>query len=523
MIFSHSKHIPRIVSRLIATSHYLFNLVIWSKLFIVSRTTMNMRVDESSLRKMSVNYPQPQLNIHDNDALNYLSHGFSIVNGILFANLQSANLSVPRRHALPGPAFAGVYLWDSAFIALIWQYWDNEVALDILESVLVVRDGDRLQHVKADFTRSKFTQPPLLAWALCKTLNGKKCDRARLEENYETLVRYHTWLQLNRRLDNGLYFWQHPYESGVENSPRFSNTDEKKLQDTRHYAAPDFSAYLVLQCESLAELAERLGKRDDADAFREEAESLRKLMNTWLWNEEAGLYFDYDVVSGTHVASRTVASLIPLAAGVPDTERAEKLNALICDPHGFGTLIPIPSVAVDDHEFEKDMWRGPVWINTAYLVLEGLKRYGFFLSYAELSWRLINGVFKVLDSENQVYEFYDPEHFHTHALRRKRGNLWKAFTLGKGPQRDFVGWSGLVNSLVIEVLFGLKFQENSLLVQPCLPLDAGETRFQLTLPERGLDIEIQKGNHDIISGKVTTGSAEKTFTVVTGESIVLEL
>jgi hypothetical protein len=35
-------------------------------------------------------------------------------------------------------------------------------------------------------------------------------------------------------------------------------------------------------------------------------------------------------------------------------------------------------------------------------------------------------------------------------LRRKKGNLWKRLTLGSKPVKNFVGWSGLANTLVME-------------------------------------------------------------------------
>jgi len=98
--------------------------------------------------------------------------------------------------------------------------------------------------------------------------------------------------------------------------------------------------------------------------------------------------------------------------------------------------------------FERDMWRGPVWLNTAYGVILGLKRYGRADLAAELAWRLCTGVYRVFDRERRIYEFYDPDAHHTRDLHRKRGNRWKALTLGTGPQRDFVGWTGLVNNLL---------------------------------------------------------------------------
>ena len=47
------------------------------------------------------------------------------------------------------------------------------------------------------------------------------------------------------------------------------------------------------------------------------------------------------------------------------------------DPARFGTPWSIPTVAADDADFSTErMWRGPVWINTNSLVIEGLRNSG---------------------------------------------------------------------------------------------------------------------------------------------------
>ena len=51
--------------------------------------------------------------------------------------------------------------------------------------------------------------------------------------------------------------------------------------------------------------------------------------------------------------------------------------AAIEDPTRFATAHPLPTVAVRDPDFsETRMWRGPVWVNTNWLVAQGLRRQG---------------------------------------------------------------------------------------------------------------------------------------------------
>lgn len=513
--------IARIALRFLRTGRYIAELLVWSRVFVVRRTSAGIAISDTMRERKGVAYPQPSLAIAGGTDAAHIEHGFNIVNDVLFANLRKASHSVPLRHAIPGPAFAGVYLWDSAFIALIWQHWDREVAYDVLESVVVLRRGDKLQHVVADFVRSPFTQPPLIEWAAMRIYDGRADGTLRLSRLYEALRRYHDWLGRHRRLDNGLYYWLHPYESGVENAPRFSSRDESRLSDTTVLAAPDFSSYVILQCAALAAMARALGDEAAAADHAAEAERLRARVEQLLWHEEDGLYYDLDVRTGRFVRARTIASLIPLAAGVPDRRRAARLRAAVCDPAAFGSPLPLPSVALNDPAFEKDMWRGPVWINTAYLVLDGLLRYGYEREYAVLAWRLCEGVFRVLQNEHQVYEFYDPEHFHTRELQRKKGNWWKALTLGTRPQKDFVGWSGLVNTVLIEGLIGYRRDAQGWQVRPRMPDAARGMTFMLRLPQDDCVLELSVLADGRLRGTVTAQGRSGTFDMAPGESYTL--
>lgn len=515
--------LARVTFKFLRTVRYLTELLVWSRVFVARRTMANIRINESLRADKGIVHQQPQIEIKGVAALQHFQHGFDIVFDVLFANLRKPNHLLPVRHALPGPAFGGVYLWDSAFISLIWRYWDSAVALDVLRSVVLAREGDKLQHVVADFVRSEFTQPPLIAWALVRTDLYLSLGNSELREFYVALKAYNGWLNRNRQLPCGLYYWLHPYESGVENSPRFSSRDEKTLSDTRHFAAPDFSSYMVLQCEALVRMAAVLAEPDDQQHFADEAARIRRLMEKWLWHEGDGLYFDWDTRAQRHIRSRTIACLLPLAAGVPSPERLRRLCGAIMDANRFGCLIPLPSVAREDPDFEKDMWRGPVWINTAFLVLEGLRRYGCHSQYCDLAWRLCEGVFRVLQHEHQVYEFYDPDYFHTDELQRKKGNRWKAFTLGTGPQKDFVGWSGLVNVLVVEALFGVQITAGELSVRPGFPLSLVGNQFTLRLPEMALSLSLEIRPEKRYRVELRTQNSSAKFDLAEGEVFSIKI
>lgn len=502
-----------------------FEQIVLSRLFEGHRP-MAQSVTAALLKAKSIEELPPEMSVVDKDEgqVDHWTHGFSAVNAALFLNLRNPDSLSPLRHARPSPSFQAIYLWDSAFIAQVWKWWSPSVAHDVLESVIRHRDGDRLQHYASEFARSDFTQPPLIAWSLQRLAESAESDqqRAWIAAAYDPLRAYHAWLRRHRRLQNGLYAWAHAYESGVENAPRFGDREERRLRDTRRVAAPDLSAYMVIQCEALAAMARTLGKRDDASAFLDEASIIRGAANAFLWDESEGYYFDRSTVDGHFIRARTIASVLPLWAGIPDARRASALLEHILDPGGFNTLIPLPSVAIDDPAFERDMWRGPVWINTAFAVIEGMRRYNFHEHAADFAYRLCDGIYRTYGRTGRFYEFYDPTSYEIRDLYRKRGNRWKAMTLGKKPVIDFVGWTGLVNTLAIETLFGVRQENGRRIMQPRFPKRAVGRTFALSLPLWETTIRLEVLDGGAVQGRITTADRVRRVKAKFGETVPLD-
>jgi len=97
-----------------------------------------------------------------------------------------------------------------------------------------------------------------------------------------------------------------------------------------------------------------------------------------LWDEYAGAYFSRDFITHRLLKVPSIATLMPLYAGCVSKERAAKLVALIEDDHRFGPSYPIPTVPLDSPDFNPERyWQGPVWMNTNWLIMDGLQHYGY--------------------------------------------------------------------------------------------------------------------------------------------------
>ena len=97
-----------------------------------------------------------------------------------------------------------------------------------------------------------------------------------------------------------------------------------------------------------------------------------------LWDPYASQYFSRDFITHKLLKEPSVAAFMPLYAGTISQERAEALVKLLENENGFGPAYPIPSVPLNSPYFDaKRYWQGPSWVNTNWLIIDGLKRYGF--------------------------------------------------------------------------------------------------------------------------------------------------
>jgi glycogen debranching enzyme len=95
-----------------------------------------------------------------------------------------------------------------------------------------------------------------------------------------------------------------------------------------------------------------------------------------LWDEASGQYFSRDAVTGTLLTVPTVATFLPLWAGIATPGRTARLVARLAEP-AWWTRFPVPSVPTDAPEFEAERyWKGPTWVNMNWMIIQGLVRQG---------------------------------------------------------------------------------------------------------------------------------------------------
>lgn len=371
---------------------------------------------------------------------------------VLKLNVESAQgkMSVPWTTPDKWP-HRQMWIWDSAFHALGWNYIDRDMAYNAIAAVVerVHEDGflplcmdphtDRVGHE---------TQPPVLGWALDKLLDAGTMDVAKVDFVYPRLSRFIKWLLEHRsQTDSGLLGWHKKEhdprcrcgESGWDNSNRF---DHDGPDDNI-----DLVSFVVNELSVLEVMAQRLAKVKHAAIWQSQRERLTALANKKMWCEEDGLYYDLDQ-SGNFVRLKTAACFYPLTAGIPDQRRAARLVSNLRNEKLFWTRMPVPTLSPSESAFEKDMWRGPTWINNDYLIACGLERYGFRAEARALAESVAGEVERWYRTTGCLMEYYDCEGQEDPRFMARKGSR----TEGIRVIRDY-GWSaGLYLAFVNEFL-----------------------------------------------------------------------
>jgi hypothetical protein len=322
------------------------------------------------------------------------------------------------------------WYWDSCFAAIVWRRFDRDRARAELESLLAVqRPNGFIGHTifwrrSVTFLRSFFynlasrsalqtetIQPPLLAWAWRIAVG---------DPNEEPRVGAHMdWLAANRDLEgDGLLWIVQPDESGLDASPKFEQVwgrrangagfpllvlrnrklgfDARRIRDAGH---PILCEALVNTMWSLS--LQAMGRPSATPA-----------LVARLWDEDRGLFIDEALPGAVRPDALTWASLAPLALpDLPEAIGRRLIEEHLLNESEFLTAVAPPSVAAAEPSYEPDgghslirrYWRGPTWINSAWMVWLGMRRLG----YEEEARRLADGVIAAVAREG-LREYYDP-------------------------------------------------------------------------------------------------------------------
>lgn len=232
-------------------------------------------------------------------------------------------------------------------------------------------------------------------------------------------------------------------ESGHDNSYRLEGR-------AAHLCTVDLNSLLYRYETDIARVLKDLfgdeletpdGTVHTSGAWKERAERRRDLVSRLCWNEERGLFFDYDFVRGEQTGFESVTSLYPLWAGLATREQAAMLVArampLFEEAGGLastteGSRGPIS----EDHP--QRQWDYPFgWPPHQMLAWQGLVDYGYEPVAQRLVYRWLYMITRnAADYNGTIPEKYDVVD-RTHGVFVEYGNVGTEFDY---ITREGFGW-----------------------------------------------------------------------------------
>ncbi len=186
-------------------------------------------------------------------------------------------------------------------------------------------------------------------------------------------------------------------ESGFDVSFRFGPFGAA----THHYAPVCLNSLLYKTEKDLEQISLWLGRAEDAKKWNQRAESRRQLISRYLWNQEQGLFFDYNFQTSQMSNYRYASTFYPLWAGLatPEQAKAVAANVKIFDQPGG---LPMSTY---DTGTQWDLPYG--WGNIEMLAIEGLRRYGYNADADRVSYEFLSMVAENFRRDGNIREKYN--------------------------------------------------------------------------------------------------------------------
>lgn len=309
------------------------------------------------------------------------------------------------------------------------------------------------------------TQPPVLAEAVVRIGDHMRKPERRswYQKVYPKLLKHHLWLYEERDPHKeGLALQVHPWETGLDDTPpwmyelhkhqlswwiravekfhlepliNFFRRDARRVPPSQRLDAVDalalysvqrrlrrkaydidailshslfaiedvgFNAIMIRANTLLVQIAKAIGEKVPQELLDKMKQSEAAFES--LWDDRTKQYYSRSFITHDLIAIPTIGTLLPLYAGSISQERADELVKHLTNKKEFGTKYPVPSAPLNSDWFhELGYWQGPTWINTNWLIMDGLRRYGYDELANKIWWSSLE-----LVTKSGFYEYFSP-------------------------------------------------------------------------------------------------------------------
>ena len=411
-------------------------------------------------------------------------------------------LYVPYPYVVPGGRFNEMYGWDSYFIQLgLLRDGELELARNMTDNFLyeIAHYGMILNANRTYFlTRS---QPPFLTEMILGVYD-KTHDRAWLRSTLPAIERYYTFwttpphliesIGLSRYYDLGdgpapevvsderdaqgrthydrvrEYYRTHQVddydvaqfydraadrltdrfykgdrsmrESGFDPSNRFGPFSAAIID----YAPVCLNVLLYRMEQDAGRINTLLGRSTAAADWQARARRRRQLVDRYLWDAQAGLYFDYDFETGRRRPYPFATTFYPLWAGLSSAAQARRVV-------GNLPMFEAPGGIVTSTQTSGSQWDAPFgWAPLQLIAVDGLRRYGYQMQADRIARKFVSLVTQDFEARHAIVEKYD--------VQRRSSDIAAGLTFGYTTNEVGFGWT---NAAILELLAGLNRRQGA--------------------------------------------------------------
>src|SRR5579871_863460 len=405
-------------------------------------------------------------------------------------------LYLPHPYVVPGGRFNEMYGWDSFFIEMgLLRDGKVQLAQDMADNFLYeIREYGRILNANRTYYLTR-SQPPFLTQMLL-AVYGKTQDRKWLEDSVpamETYYRY--WVNephltpatgLSRYFDMGEgpapevvaaevdkkgrneyhllqdyfrtrhitdYDASQYYDAATQQlTPLFYKGDRSMREsgfdpssrfgpfsiDIIHYNPVCLNTLLYLMEAQTAAIMDILNRDAEKAEWQRRADERAQRINRLLWNEQDGLYYDYNFVQAQQRHYPFLTTFYPLWAGIATKEQAARVAQNVSrfeKPGGLQTST----------FHSGDQWDAPFgWAPLEWIAVQGLRRYGFTAEADRISEKFLSLMVQEYRKRGTLLEKYD--------VVRRGADVSSRIHYGYRSNEAGFGWSNAVFTALYDEL-----------------------------------------------------------------------
>lgn len=194
----------------------------------------------------------------------------------------------------------------------------------------------------------------------------------------------------------------------------------------------DLNAFLFKLESAIANISALKGEKETEALFRQKASARRDAVNRYLWDDENGIYRDYDW-RREQLALFSAAAIVPLYVGMANHEQADRLANAV-----RSRLLTPGGILASEYETGEQWDKPNGWAPLQWMAIQGFKMYGDDLLGDEIARSWLKTVNQFYLEQHKLIEKY---HIADGVPREGGG--------GEYPLQDGFGWTnGVVRRLI---------------------------------------------------------------------------